>query len=96
VTLGQSSAFSHAGKVTLGWNRINILDLTIEKMIYGGAGIGRLPAGDKGRGKAAFVSFTVPGEKVRASVEETKPGFVRATAEEIVEPSARRIEPSST
>jgi 23S rRNA (uracil1939-C5)-methyltransferase len=69
------------------------LELTIEKLIYGGDGLARLPADEKGRGKAVFVPFTLPGEKVEASIEEEKPGFARATARRIVEPSPERIEP---
>lgn len=68
------------------------MDLTIEKLIYGGDGLGRLPADEKGRGKAAFVPFTLPGEKVDIAVREEKPGFVRAAATRIVEPSPLRIE----
>ena len=68
------------------------MDLTIEKLIYGGDGLGRLPANEKGRGKAAFVPFTLPGEKVDIAVREEKPGFVRAAATRIVEPSPLRIE----
>jgi 23S rRNA (uracil1939-C5)-methyltransferase len=68
------------------------LELTIEKMIYGGDGLARLPADDKGRGKAAFVPFTLPGERVEASVQEEKPGYVRASVSQILEPSAQRIE----
>jgi 23S rRNA (uracil1939-C5)-methyltransferase len=68
------------------------LDLTIEKLIYGGDGLGRLPADEKGRGKAAFVPFTLPGEKVDIAIREDKPGFVRAAATRIVEASPLRIE----
>ena len=74
-------------------HRIENLDLTIEKLIYGGAGLARLPADDHGRGKAAFVPFTLPGETVRAVLEEEKPGFVRARAEEILKRSKERVEP---
>jgi 23S rRNA (uracil1939-C5)-methyltransferase len=49
------------------------LELTIEKLIYGGDGLGRLPADEKGRGKAAFVPFTLPGERVEAQVTDEKP-----------------------
>jgi len=43
--------------------------LTIEKMIYGGDGLARLPPGapddkNQGRGKAAFIPFVLAGEKV--------------------------------
>jgi 23S rRNA (uracil1939-C5)-methyltransferase len=68
------------------------LELTIEKLIYGGDGLARLPADDKGRGKAAFVPFTLAGEKVEVSVKEEKPGFVRALPTRIIEPSGQRIE----
>jgi 23S rRNA (uracil1939-C5)-methyltransferase len=68
------------------------LELTIEKLIYGGDGLARLAADDKGRGKVAFVPFTLAGERVEASVQEEKPGFVRALAAQILEPSAHRIE----
>jgi 23S rRNA (uracil1939-C5)-methyltransferase len=70
------------------------LELTIEKLIYGGDGLGRLPADEKGRGKAVFVPFTLPGEKVEIAVREEKAGFVRAVATQILEPSPLRIAPS--
>jgi 23S rRNA (uracil1939-C5)-methyltransferase len=68
------------------------LELTIEKLIYGGDGLGRLPADEKGRGKAAFVPFTLPGEKIEAQITDEKPGFVRASATRLVEASPLRIE----
>jgi 23S rRNA (uracil1939-C5)-methyltransferase len=70
------------------------LELTIEKLIYGGDGLGRLPADEKGRGKAVFVPFTLPGEKVEIAVREQKAGFVRAAATRILEPSPLRVAPS--
>ena len=63
-------------------------------MIYGGDGLGRLPADSSGRGKAAFVPFVLPGEKVEASIIEQKAGFVRAHADRIVEPSVHRVQPA--
>ena len=69
------------------------MDLTIEKLIYGGDGLARLPADDKGRGKAVFVPFVLEGEKVAATITEEKPGFARARVDEILDPSAARIEP---
>ena len=68
------------------------MELTIEKLIYGGDGLGRLPADEKGRGKAAFVPFTLPGERIEAQVTDEKPGFVRATTIRLVEASPLRIE----
>jgi 23S rRNA (uracil1939-C5)-methyltransferase len=67
--------------------------LTIEKLIYGGDGLAHLPAEPGGRGKAVFVPFVLPGEKVEASLTEQKGGFARARAKNIVEPSPRRIAP---
>jgi len=66
---------------------------TIEKMIYGGDGLARLPADSAGRGKAVFMPFVLPGEKVEALLTEEKPGFARARAEAIVEASPHRIAP---
>ncbi|HWY20826.1 MAG TPA: class I SAM-dependent RNA methyltransferase [Candidatus Acidoferrum sp.] len=72
--------------------------LTIEKLIYGGDGLARLPAGssgdkDRGRGKAVFIPFVLAGEKIEAALTEEKPGFARAHAVTIVEPSPHRIPP---
>jgi 23S rRNA (uracil1939-C5)-methyltransferase len=72
--------------------------LNIEKLIYGGDGLARLPAGssdnkDRGRGKAVFVPFVLAGEKIDAALTEEKPGFARANADTIVEPSPHRIPP---
>ena len=69
------------------------MDLTIEKLIYGGDGLARLPADEKGRGKAVFVPFVLEGEKVAATITEEKPGFARVLVNEILEGSAARIEP---
>jgi 23S rRNA (uracil1939-C5)-methyltransferase len=72
--------------------------LNIEKLIYGGDGLARLPAGsagnkDRGRGKAVFVPFVLAGEKIEAAVTEEKSGFARAQADKIVQPSKHRVPP---
>jgi 23S rRNA (uracil1939-C5)-methyltransferase len=67
--------------------------LTIEKLIYGGDGLARLPADDRGQGKAVFVPFVLAGEKVEASLAQQKSGFARARVDSIVEPSQHRIHP---
>jgi 23S rRNA (uracil1939-C5)-methyltransferase len=72
--------------------------LTIEKLIYGGDGLARLPADPganeaRGRGKAVFVPFVLAGEKIEASLTEQKPGFARAKAEAVIEPSPHRVQP---
>ena len=73
--------------------RISRLLLTIDKMIYGGDGLGRLPADDRGRGKAAFVPFVLANEKVEATIVEQKSGFARARADSIIEASPHRVQP---
>ena len=67
--------------------------LTVEKLIYGGEGLARLPADASGRGKAVFVPFVVAAEKIEASLTEQKPGFARARADQIIEPSPHRVQP---
>lgn len=64
------------------------MNLTIEKMIYGGDGLARTS-----EGKAVFLPLVLPGEQVTATTVEEKPGFNRATLNELLEPSANRIQP---
>jgi len=71
----------------------NSLQLTIEKLVYGGDGLSRLPADEHGRGKAAFLPFVLAGELVEATLVEEKPGFARARAEKILQTSRERIKP---
>jgi len=68
--------------------------LTIEKLIYGGDGLARLPADEHGRGKAVFLPFVLAGEKIEATLTEQKRGFARARVEKIVEASRQRIQPA--
>src|SRR5512134_481978 len=70
------------------------MQLTIEKLIYGGDGLARLPADEHGPGKAVFLPFVLDGEKVEADLTEQKPGFARARVASIVETSAHRIAPA--
>jgi 23S rRNA (uracil1939-C5)-methyltransferase len=67
--------------------------LTIEKLIYGGDGLARLPPDDRGRGKAVFIPFVLTGEKIEAALTEEKPGFARAKAEAIIDASPHRVQP---
>ena len=76
--------------------------LDIEKLIYGGDGLARLPANDAGepggqdalsRGKAVFIPFVLTGEKIEAALTEEKPGFARAAVNSVIEPSTHRVAP---
>ena len=67
--------------------------LTIEKLVYGGDGLARLPADEHGRGKAVFLPFVLASEQVSATLLEQKPGFARARVDAVVEGSKQRVEP---
>jgi len=70
------------------------LQLTIEKLVYGGDGLARLPGDEDGPGKAVFVPFVIEGERIEASLLEQKRGFARGRAETIVQASSHRVEPN--
>jgi 23S rRNA (uracil1939-C5)-methyltransferase len=69
------------------------LELQIEKLVYGGDGLARLPADAQGRGKAAFLPFVIPGETVDATVTESRSGFARARLDSVLTPSPDRVAP---
>ncbi len=69
------------------------MQLEIEKLVYGGEGLARLPADEHGRGMTVFMPFVLPGEKVEATLVESRPGFARARPDRVLEPSAERAEP---
>ncbi len=66
--------------------------LSIEKLIYGGDGLARTPAGADGRSMAVFVPFVLPGERVEAEIRQEKPGFARGLLTQLIEASPDRIE----
>jgi 23S rRNA (uracil1939-C5)-methyltransferase len=61
------------------------LDLRIDSLAYGGAGVARLG------GYVVFVRGAVPGDRVRAVVTKRKRSYAEARAIEVVEPSPERI-----
>lgn len=58
---------------------------------YGGECLGRLPDG-----RAVFVPFGLPGEKVRLRLVEEKSSYARAELLQVLEPSGGRITPRCT
>jgi 23S rRNA (uracil1939-C5)-methyltransferase len=68
------------------------MQIKIEKLVYGGDGLARLPADEHGPGKTGFVPFVLDGERVEATLTEQKPGFARARVESIIESSSERID----
>ena len=69
------------------------MELTIDKLVYGGDALARLPADELGKGKAVFLPFALPGERVNAHLVEQRPGFARAGLDSVIEASPHRVEP---
>ncbi len=63
-------------------------EITLTTLTYGGDAMGRLPDG-----RAVFVPFGLPGERVRVRLTEEKQNFARGELVEIIEPSPDRIAP---
>ncbi len=62
--------------------------ITLEKMVYGGDCLGRLPDG-----RAVFVPFTLPGEDVTVEIVEDKKRYAHARPTEIHQAAPYRIQP---
>jgi 23S rRNA (uracil1939-C5)-methyltransferase len=65
-----------------------IYEIELTAAAYGGEAIGRLPDG-----KAVFVPYALPGERVRARVTDEKRGHARAELLEVLRPAQERIVP---
>lgn len=71
------------------------MKLTIEKIVHGGQGLGRVPEGSGPySGMRVFAPFTLPGETVEASIVEEHRGYAIAKVDQIEGASGFRIEPS--
>jgi 23S rRNA (uracil1939-C5)-methyltransferase len=68
------------------------LELQIDKLVYGGDGMARLPADERGRGKTVFLPFVIPGERVDATISESRSGFARARLNKVITPSSARVD----
>ena len=64
------------------------MNLTIEKLVYGGDGLARLP-----EGKTVFMPFVLPQEEISATIVQEKSSFARATADQVLKPSPYRVPP---
>lgn len=70
------------------------VDVTIEKLVYGGDGLARLQTpGDAGRGKTVLIPDVLPGERVRIVLEEESRNWARGRVVEQLESSPLRITP---
>jgi len=63
-------------------------DVRIEKLVYGGEGLGRLASG-----QIVLVSGVLPGELIRARITGKRKGVFHAVNEEVIEPAPDRIAP---
>ena len=63
------------------------LELTIDRLAHGGAGVART------EGYVVFVRGAVPGDRVRARVTKSKRSFAEADPVELLSPSPERVEP---
>jgi 23S rRNA (uracil1939-C5)-methyltransferase len=63
------------------------IELTIDRLAHGGAGVARTD------GYVVFVRGAVPGDRVRARVGRSKRSFAEADTVELLEPSPDRVEP---
>lgn len=63
-------------------------DVELTALGYGGEAIGRLPDG-----RAVFVAYALPGERVRLVLTEEKRGFARGRLVEILRAAPERINP---
>jgi 23S rRNA (uracil1939-C5)-methyltransferase len=64
------------------------LELTIESLAFGGAGVGRTDGG-----YVVFVDGALPGDRVRALVHKRKRSYAQARALEVVQPGPDRVAP---
>lgn len=67
---------------------MDTIEVGIKSLVYGGDGLGRLEDG-----RAVFVPFTLPGERVRVELVEEKRGHARARLVEVIEPAEGRVTP---
>jgi len=63
------------------------LELTVDSLAFGGAGVARLD------GYVVFVAGAIPGDRVRAVVGKSKRAYAEARAVEVLTPSPDRLEP---
>ena len=64
------------------------LELSIDRLAYGGAGVARTETG-----YVVFVRGAVPGDRVRARIGKAKRSWAEAELVELLEPSPERVEP---
>ncbi len=70
------------------------VEITLTTLTYGGEALGRLAGSSgEGGGRAVFVAFGLPGERVRVRLLEGKRGFARGEIVEVLEAAPQRVAP---
>lgn len=69
-------------------------ELTIDRLAYGGKGVGRLVDADGNPGMVAFVAQSAPGDRVRARLQRVRRRHAEAYVVEILERGHDRVEPA--
>jgi len=75
------------------------MKLRMEKAIYGGASLARIPSDAPAdgppdlAGKAVFVPLTLPGELVEATIATDRRSYITATLGSVLEPAPTRVTP---
>lgn len=64
------------------------VEVALTGLVYGGEAMGRLPDG-----RAVFVPYALPGEKVLIRLTEERPRFARAELVEVLSPADGRVRP---
>src|SRR5438128_12396771 len=64
---------------------VSNFEVTVEKLVYGGDGLGRID------GRVVFAPFVLPGERILAKADSEKPGMVRARMLEVLDPAPGRV-----
>ncbi len=65
----------------------NVIEVRVEKLVYGGEGLARL------EGRAVLVPLVLPGERVAAHPVKEEPRLIRARLGKVLEPAPERIAP---
>ena len=73
--------------ISLANKKMAFFTVEIEKMVYGGCGMGRVD------GKVVFVPFTAPGDRVRVEVVREKKDFTEAEVKWVEQESPMRVKP---
>ncbi len=69
---------------------VSDFEITVDKLVYGGGGLGRL------EGRAVLAPFVLPGERARVRAASEKPGLVHAALVAVLAASPERIAPGCT